>query len=71
MGRGSAAVVRLGELMMTVAAEALRRYPALVVVYASAQPSALDGHALTAREHALTKPFMPEALVALVRQVIG
>lgn len=56
---------------MTVAAEALRRYPALVVVYASAQPSALDGHALTAREHALTKPFMPEALVALVRQVIG
>lgn len=54
-----------------MAAEALRLYPALVVVYASAQPDALGGCALTEREYALPKPFMPQALVALVRQVIG
>jgi hypothetical protein len=54
-----------------VAAEASRRYPALVVVCASAQPGAPDGRALTTHEHALLKQFMPETLVALVRQVIG
>ncbi|HEX4171961.1 MAG TPA: response regulator [Acetobacteraceae bacterium] len=54
-----------------MAAEALRRHPALIVVYASGQPDALGGRALTGREYALPKPFMPQALVALVRQVIG
>ncbi len=54
-----------------VAAEALRLHPALVVVYASGQPDALGGHTLSMREYALPKPFMPQALVALARQVIG
>ncbi len=54
-----------------MAAEALRLYPALVVVYASAQPDAPSGRALSMREYALPKPFMPGALVALARQVIG
>ena len=54
-----------------MAVEALRLYPALVVVYASALPHALDGYALTTREHVLPKPFMPEALVALVRKIIS
>ncbi len=53
-----------------MAAEALQLHPALVVVYASALPDALGGRVLTAREYALPKPFMPEALVALVRQII-
>lgn len=39
--------------------------------YASAQPDAPSGRALSVREYALPKPFMPEALVALVRQIIS
>ena len=54
-----------------MAAEALRLHPALVVIYASGQPDAPGGRALSMREYALPKPFMPGALVALVRQVIG
>lgn len=54
-----------------VAAEALRLYPALAVIYVSGQPDALGGRTLTGRERALPKPFMPKTLVALAREVIG
>lgn len=54
-----------------VAMEALRLHPALIVIYASAQLNALGGRALTARERVLPKPFTPQALVALAREVTG
>lgn len=54
-----------------MAAEALRLHPTLVVVYASGQPDTFDGRILTVREYAMPKPFMPHALVALVRRIIG
>lgn len=54
-----------------VADEALQFYPALVVIYASARTDALGGRALIAREHALPKPFMLKALLAVAGEIRG
>jgi len=60
-----------GEDGHTLAHEAMRLHPGLLVIYTSAGWEALRDLALTPRERVLPKPFTAAKLVELAQELIG
>ena len=55
---------------ITLAAEALRRWPEILVIYMTARPRLLAGLKLDRRQRVLIKPFMPSYLVEVARDMM-
>ena len=55
---------------MCVAAEALRRWPDMFVLYITGRPNLLAGLKMGRRQRILVKPFMPSYLVQVAREMM-